>query len=206
VRSRVITDVAIDLDGVVFDFAESATFYFSRHLNKSLPRPTTWEFYTDWGLEAWEFYTMLDELTEEHDIYDSGAPLQNTIEGWNSLVTQGVNIHVITHRSPRAYTQTCRWLERFNMLADSLHFTGNKPETLHACAVGGGALAAIDDNIHQYDAYIKNGVKAYLYTQPWNSRAVNASRVSDLMEFAEAVRINNDFWHNPHVLDNLEVF
>ncbi len=191
-KSKTITDVAIDLDGVMFDFASSATFYFSRHLGKPLPAPTHWEFYEDWGLDARTFYKLLDELTAEHDLFDSGAPIHMTDDGVTFLREMGINIHVITHRSPVAFRQTSQWLERFNLLPDGLHFTGMKAEML--TAITNGSCAAVDDHYAQYVSYEHHGVKSFLFNQPWNLAYPNCRRVSNLHEFAQAVYLHNYYW------------
>jgi hypothetical protein len=186
-----ITDVAIDLDGVMFDFSTAITKRFSEHFGVQFPTPVNWEFYEEWGLSASNFYQILDKLTVETELFNEGAPIYKTLVGWNNLRDQGLNIHIITHRSQSAYGQTIKWLERYQLIPDSLHFTGNKAEVLQAITVD--ESASIDDHVEQYVNYQTMGVRGYLFTHDWN-RNYPARRVSNLPEFAEEIRLYNQYW------------
>jgi beta-phosphoglucomutase-like phosphatase (HAD superfamily) len=188
----VITDVGLDLDGVMFDFSSVATEEFSLLLNKPLTHPTTWEFYREpaWGLSKGEFYDLLEKVTVEREIFDRGALIEGTQEGWKMLRNMGVNIHIITHRSKSAMSQTTRWLERYNMLPDGLYFTESKAMVLDA--IRDDEAVAIDDNWHQCFTYQNMDIKSFLYTQPWN-RAYSHRRVSSLVDFAQYIRTYNEY-------------
>jgi hypothetical protein len=185
-----ITDVAIDLDNVVFDFSTVITKHFSEHFGIDFPTPNKWEFYEDWGLSASNFYNILDKLTIETELFNEGAPIPKTLVGWHSLRDQDLKIHIITHRSHSAYGQTIKWLERYQLIPDSLHFTGNKADVLQAISTD--EAVAIDDHVDQYVNYQMMGVRGYLFTQPWN-RGYPARRVSTLPEFADEIRLYNQF-------------
>lgn len=185
-----ITDVGLDLDGVVFDFATVVQKHFSDYLKRDLPFPRTWEFYEEWDLTAGQFYDLLDLFTHEREMFDVEAPIPKTMVGWQALRDQGLNIHIITHRSPSAYGQTVKWLERYRLIPDSLHFSGDKARILSA--ITSGESASIDDHYEQYISYCRNGVNAFLFDQPWN-RNHAGRRVHTLPEFAEYVRVYNQY-------------
>ena len=187
-----ITDVAIDLDGVMFDFARVVTSVFSRYFDKDLPAPQNWEFYDEWGLTAHEFYALLDHLTVETEFFNSESPIRHTLKGWQNLRQQGLSLHIITHRSPCAYDQTVRWLERYRLIPDTLHFSGDKARIL--TAIQKDESASVDDYIVQYENYEDAGVRSYLFTQQWNLRKKNARRITNLMDFAEDIKLYNTYW------------
>lgn len=188
-----ITDVGLDLDGVLFNFSSVAVDHFSKVLGRPLTFPTTWEFYTEpaWDITKAEFDLLLEEATVEHEIFDQGAPIAGTKEGWNALRELGLNIHIITSRSPGAMTQTTRWLERHNILPDSLHFAHNKAGVLDA--VTQAKAVALDDHFDQCVNYRAYGITSFLFDQEWNKK-FPARRVFSLAHFARYIAIHNDYW------------
>lgn len=186
-----ITDVAIDMDGVLFDFAGTITKHFSDYFDTELPAPKNWEFFEEWGLSADSFYTLLDHLTVEKEIFNEGSPIPRSMVGWQSMREQGLRLHVITHRSWSAHTQTIKWLERYRLIPDSIHFTGEKASILSALAID--EAAAIDDHYEQYVDYKGAGVHAYMFTHRWNA-SYPGRRVSTLEEFANVIKMHNEYW------------
>lgn len=187
-----ITDVGLDLDGVLFDFSHVVTEAFSKVLGPNLPYPTKWEFYTDWGLSAQEFYHLLDTLTVDEEIFDSHPPIPFTEEGWADLRDQGLNIHIITHRSMVSCVQTTRWLERYRLVPDTLHFTGEKAQVLSA--ISNERAIAIDDHYLHHVNYQDHGILSFLFNHPWNTKHHDAPRMDSLPEFAQYIRKYNEYW------------
>lgn len=188
-----ITDVGVDLDGVLFDFSRAVVDTFSKVLGPGLPYPSKWEFYEDWGLTAGEFYELLDTLTIDEELFDSYPPIAHTAEGWSDLKSQGVRIHIITHRSMVATTQTMRWLERYRLVPDTIHFTGKKAQVLSA--ISERRAIAIDDHYEQHLNYQDHGILSFLFDQPWNSRYHEHSRMFTLPEFSQYIRKYNEYWN-----------
>lgn len=178
-----ITDVGIDLDGVIYDFASVFHAYAQSRLNKQLSVPERWDFYKDWGMTDRDFETMLAEGIKEERIFDRDAPMPRTVEGWNLLKENNIKIHVLTHRGHLAYEQTVQWLIKYGLIPDSLHFVNNKT-ILNIIAED--ECAAIDDYPLYYDKYEKANILSFLRTQPWNGEKY-ARRVDDLLEFAKRV-------------------
>lgn len=188
---QVITDVAVDIDGVMFNFATVIQERTSQFMGVTLPFPTRWEFYEDWGMTHDGFHSYLKRLAVEEDIFDHGSPYHNTTEGWKSLREQGLNIHIITHRPWEAYEQTIKWLERFRFIPDTLHFTGDKASVL--AGTTDDECASIDDHYEQYCMYHNRGVHSFLRAQPWNA-GHPARRTKDLLDFAESIQFYNNKW------------
>lgn len=183
-----ITDVGIDLDGVIYDFAGVFHEFVQNRSGITLPEPAKWDFYKDWGMTDKDFDIILAEATQKMRIFDSVAPMENTVDGWNLLKTHGIKIHVLTHRGHLAYEQTASWLNKYGLIPDSLHFGDNK--TILS-TIATDECAAIDDYPLYYDRYEKANILSFLRTQPWNGEKY-ARRVDDLLEFAEKiVTLNN---------------
>lgn len=186
-----ITDVGIDMDGVVYDFMSEFKSYCQKRLGrKHLPEPQHWEFYEDWGMDKDTFYEWLTDATVTEQLFLKGKPYPNTISGWQKLRSLNVNIHVMTHRHIEAVGQTAEWLQFHGLIPNSMHFGVDKV-ILESIAVD--QAAAIDDYVHYYEQYEEVGVKAFLRTHPWNSDYYGR-HVSDLLDFANAVEIYNKFY------------
>lgn len=184
-----ITDVGIDMDGVLFDFATEFYNYASDLTPLvHLAPPRRWDFYLDWGWDSKTFERRLDEATEK-GLFRTASPMFEAEEGWKRLKDMGLKLHVLTHRKPNAYRDTVDWLIRNDMVPDGLHF-GNYKGIL--ADIAEEEAAGIDDYIVYYKQYQEVGVKSFLMTQPWN-REFTARRVLSLTEFADAVEIHNKY-------------
>jgi hypothetical protein len=188
----VITDVGIDMDGVMYDFANTFKSYCENRLqvNSPLPEPKHWEFYEDWGLDKETFYDWLTDATVNDSVFYRGNAYDNTMAGWRKLKAMGMRIHVLTHRHIEAVGQTAEWLQDHNFVPDSIHFGFDKT-LLEAIAID--QAAAIDDYTKYYDEYEKVGVKAFLRTHEWN-KDHHGRRVDDLLGFADAVETYNNYY------------
>lgn len=185
-----ITDVGIDLDGVLFDFSSAVTESFSRMMGRTLLAPQKWEFYEDWGLNKDEFYSLLAKATVEDELFDHGAPIMGSLEGWKKLRNLGVKLHIITHRSMLAMNQTTRWLERNGLVPDSLFFTGDKALVLSSIAEE--KAVAVDDHYVQYMNYNVTGVIPFIFNQSWNTE-YPVRRIHALAELAQYIDTHNNY-------------
>lgn len=187
-----ITDVGIDMDGVMYDFAGAFRGYCENRLqvNAPLPEPRHWEFYEDWGLDKETFYEWLTDSTINDSLFYRGNAYDNTIAGWRKLKDMGLRIHIMTHRHIESVGQTAEWLYEHGFIPDSMHFGVDKT-ILEAMAID--QAAAIDDYTKYYDDYEKVGVKAFLRTHPWNADH-SGRRVADLLEFADAIEAYNTYY------------
>lgn len=196
-NANLITDVGIDLDGVLYNFAHEFREYCTARLGVTeLPYPKHWEFYEDWGLDKDTFYQWLNEATEQEQIFNRGLPYPLVLEGWEKLRTLDVKIHILTHRHPLAYAQTAEWLLRYGLVPDTLHFGANKNilKTLST-----GTAAAIDDYTGYYDSYTNANIKAFMMSQPWNAQHPGR-RVPDMLAFAHAIEVHNEYHRMEMVL------
>ena len=185
-----ITDVGIDMDGVMYDFANTFKSYCENRLLRTLPEPKHWEFYEDWGLDKETFYDWLTDATVNDSLFYRGNAYDNTIAGWRKLKDMGMRIHVLTHRHIESVGQTAEWLQEHGLIPDSMHFGFDKT-LLEAIAID--QAAAIDDYTKYYDEYEQVGVKAFLRTHEWN-KDHHGRRVDDLLEFAYAVETYNNYY------------
>lgn len=184
-----ITDVGLDIDGVLYDFAGAFREYCQNRMNKDLPPATKWDFYHEWGMSDEQFQEWLADATKDMRLFLWNGPMNKVREGWDLLKSMDIKIHILTHRHSDAYSQTVTWLERYHLLPDGLHFGSNKSILKH---IANGPCAALDDHVPFYDDYVKSNIPAFLLDQPWN-RHKDAIRVSNLVEFARLIRIYNEY-------------
>jgi uncharacterized HAD superfamily protein len=183
---EVITDVGIDLDGVIYPFVDSFRAYCQERLGvDNLTTPTHWHFYEDWGLDSETFNAWLLEASKTHQIFSSYLPYEGVLESWKELRDMGVNIHVITARPQSAWAQTVEWLAKYNLHVDSLHFCSTKG---FLSKVATGKAMMLDDQIVYYEEAEKAGIIPCLLTRDWNKSKEDANRVSNLPEFVSFVR------------------
>lgn len=185
-----ITDVGIDLDGVVYPFMNAFKKYCIDVLGRTdFPDPKTWEFYEEWGISKDHFNQMLHSAPVSHRLFASEYPMKYVREGWDMLREQNVRMHVITARPSTAWAQTAEWLHDHELVPDHLHFTHDKTVLSHVAA---NESAMIDDHVEYYTQLEQSGVLAVLQTQPWNKYHTNAIRANSLVDFAKLVKnVNN---------------
>jgi uncharacterized HAD superfamily protein len=183
---EVITDVGIDLDGVIYPFVDAFRSYCQERLGVTdLPDPTHWHFYEDWGLDSETFNAWLLEASKTHQIFSTYLPYDQVLEAWKELRDMGVKIHVLTARPQSAWVQTVEWLAKYNLHVDSLHFCDTKG-FLSKVATGKSIL--LDDQIVYYEEAEKAGIIPCFVTREWNKGKKNANRVNNLLEFVSFVR------------------
>ena len=183
--STQITDVGIDMDGVLYPFINAFRSYCEERLGrKFLQDPTHWNFFEDWGLDASTFQTWLKEAAKSHTVFGSEMPYPTVLEAWEVLRANKIKIHILTARPQEAWGQTADWLEKYGLVVDSLHFNPTK-DFLAKIATGKAAL--LDDHSVYYQEAQKAGIFACLLNQPWNQDLTDATRVRSVLEFANMI-------------------
>lgn len=183
---QVITDVGIDLDGVVYPFMEAFRGWCSKKLGDyNLPDPTHWNFYEDWGLDEETFKTYVKEAATVDSIFKMLSPYDGTVQAWRDLRDLNIRIHVLTARPHSAWVQTIDWLSVYGLHCDSLHFTNTKSML---SKLNTGKALLIDDHIAYYEEAERNNIVPVLMTRPWNLSRENANRVKNLSELVSFIR------------------
>ena len=142
---NVITDVGIDLDGVIYPFMDSFRKYCAERMGKLfLPDPTHWLFYEDWDLDKETFDQWLNDAARTHDVFATEAPYEGVVEAWETMKSMGLNIHILTARPQSAWEQTAGWLTEHGLEVDSLHFN---PTKSFLSVLSKGKSALLDDHV-----------------------------------------------------------
>lgn len=196
---QVITDVGIDMDGVVYPFMEAFKDWCKKKLNRaSLPDPIHWNFYEDWGLDEETFKSYVREAAETASVFKVLAPYEGTVQAWRDLRDLNVRIHVLTARPHSAWVQTIEWLFIHGLHCDSLHFTNTKSML---SKLNSGKALLIDDHVAYYEEAERNGIIPVLMSRPWNLSKEGATRVSDLNGLVSFIRGYNLSQKNSSILE-----
>jgi len=186
-------DIGVDVDGVLYDFIGA----LREHITGSddpeiLPFANSWEFYKKWGLTDQQFLNHYSEGVHAGKVLWEGQPYANTREGWDTLLTAGHRIHIITDRQPpgaeeEAMSATRHWLASHDLNPTSVVFSADKTHILHL-AQDGKRVAFIDDRPENVHALRAAGILAFIMNRPWN-QDVQGERVNDLLEFANIINV-----------------
>lgn len=183
---QVITDVGIDLDGVIYPFANAFKQYCCERMGRLfLPDPTHWNFYEDWDLDEKTFNQWLNDAANTHSVFATEEPYEGVVEAWKELREMGMKIHVITARPQSSWEQTAGWLTNHGLIADSLHFNTTKA---FLSRIAKGKAILVDDHVAYYDEAECNNILPVLMDRPWNQDKKDAIRVSNLLNFVSLVR------------------
>lgn len=193
-----ITDVGVDLDGVLYPFVTAFRQYCIDHLGytrETTPEPTHWNFYEDWGMDKEVFYEHILTAARDHRLFTKFPPKPTCHEAFNGFHQMGIRIHILTHRPEVVQHDTIDWLTRHNLLPYSIHFVEDKT-ILKDIAFGKAAI--IDDCIDNYEAAKNAGLLAVLQSRLWNAKHPDALRVHTMRGFLEIVQAHN----NPRSLES----
>jgi len=184
-----ITDIALDLDGVIYPFDKEFYKFCSKALNTPLSMPTHWHFYEDWGLSFEEYSALLIEASHA-GVFLHGEPPIGTHASLKVIREMGIKVHIITARPSQAWADTTWWLDHWMIQADGLHFTEDK--TIFSYLVGedsvGFMLEDSPSNIQRLQEC--SNIVPVVYDQSWN-KDVDCLRVQTLMGFARLIDLYN---------------
>ena len=151
-------DILLDVDGVIRDIITTSikTYkeLYNPYCNLEHGVITTYNFKNHMPL-----ITNINKffLQNKSQIFLNAEPYSEALEFVDFLKMAGHNIHIVTNQFRGAEDSTLKWLKKYNVPYDSLHFTKNKN------TVNGDLL--IDDCI---DNLVIADKKVVCFDQPWN--------------------------------------
>jgi len=183
--------VMMDLDGVVFNFADSLKRYLLlAGIRKpgDIPDGETkhWNFFEDegWDLSLGEFLQHCNDGADAGVVF-AGPTRPGALEMYDTIWNAGHEIIIITDRpfgtTPEVSRKITRdWLEQHSLRYHTLIFSADKTCTR--------TDIAIEDKLENYDALNAVGTEVYLINRPWNRHVKdNRRRVDTLEEFTAIV-------------------
>lgn len=181
-------NIGIDLDGVMFPFAENFQPFCEKELGRKLPPQKTFNMTTSWGLDFDQWLDLYGKF-----IFAKGMesdPYPRSAEAVQNLFDAGHQIHIITHRtypdaSKKLRYQLCsstmRWLEKNNIPYHSFMLMKDKYLV--------NVDIMIDDAIHNLEAFQRYRPRTELYciSQPWNKGFKIKKRFSSIYEASKDI-------------------
>lgn len=176
--------IALDVDGVLADVMQA----WLRMTNPGRLGPlsksdmTGWDFWSRYGVKKRDFYAQLDACWDEWDSLPATEP---DLAGATEALSRIGTVDIVTARSPATNRHVRMWLKHHNV---------SYRRYVHVPA---GHMKAdldydvfIDDSPINAEAFLRNGKRVVLYTQPWNAAVADSPprlvRVSNLGQAAEA--------------------
>lgn len=153
--------IAVDIDGVMADFATPANAFMASLLGVEPVEPYQWEWYHQYGDEGEQAWKRLWKLiAADPEWFTTLEPIPGAVEGVQALVEAGHDVEFVTARNPRYYGVTRLWFDTLD-LDLPVHCHRDKWELGHD--------ALLDDNVDNVDLFHSHGGKACLFLQTWNT-------------------------------------
>ena len=179
-----ITNLAVDLDGVVVDIIGSFLPHLSRVAKRTvlIHEIDRYEIHLALGIPEitadWVMATLRDEA-----LYETAVPVVGAIEGIGRLQAAGIHIEFLTSRPEDTRAQTESWLREHGLIDIPLRMalTSEKP------FLPGEFDAIVEDDIRHVASFLDRGVKVFLHAWPWNLHAPSDERVYRKQNWEEIV-------------------
>lgn len=203
--------IAIDLDGVVYNFIDEFRDYLINHEGydpDDLPEEyTSWDYYKVWGLSDLEYWEKFFTAAHKSHILTNGKVIPGAKEGLEKIKELGCEIVILTAReavgtktSETIRTNTLNWLDANGIVFDELVISNEK--------FNEDFDVLFDDGPHNIEAVILDGRPAIFFDQPWNRSVPIYNRVYGWDQLVESVEemlaaFNNWKLRNAQTIDSL---
>ena len=191
--------VGFDLDGVLYDFADSVVRYLDSigknytHLDDA-DEPHTWSFFEHWGMDSREFAQHCHDGADAGFVF-CGGTRPGAVEAVQAVKDMGHEIIVITDRRFGSVPQVSEintkfwWHNNGFPRYDEIYFTPDK--TIVPTDI------FVEDKLENYDALTAAGTQCLLINRPWNQVRTGdfRRRIGDISEYPAIVARAAE-WHS----------
>jgi len=151
--------IIVDIDNTLWDFAS----VFQERLRKIAPAipPMTewkWDFYMDY-ISLEELYSIINDIHKEQDLFE---PFPSAKWFLNSLLDEGYEITIASHRQENSRKVTENFLRKHSLQYTELHLSNNKTVLFDS------SIAIVDDAPHLLDEAKQKGLICTGLLHPWN--------------------------------------
>lgn len=179
--------VGIDIDGVLYPFDEELKKFLLSDdwpwAVGSLPTPTRWEFYLDWGMDLQGFLSACEVGTRKGRLFRHGDPYPGAVKQLRRLQEAGHTVVLITNRDfisrEVMEKETCYWLAKNCIPYDELHIVKDKRDVKVDYHIDDN-----EDNWRKMDDYYG---RSYLCDRPWNQGVDTDWRRVTLEEYVDII-------------------
>lgn len=152
--------IAVDLDGVVYDWEGTVRYLIAKHWDISLPVSTSWDSIEQSVSPVVWRWLWTDGI--DLGLFRYGHHLKGSVDGLRELAQIGT-LEVVTHRPRSALQDTLRFIANLPDVFSGVHFlTEQQPKSSVGCDV------YLDDAAHVIKQVTSAGAMAVIFSQPWN--------------------------------------
>jgi hypothetical protein len=171
--------IAVDLDGVVYDWTGTVKYLVRKHHGVMLGEWTDWDYgERNMPPEVWR-WLWTDGI--DLGLFRYGHHLKGSVDGLRALAEVG-DLEVVTHRPRAGLQDTLRFIANLPDVFSGVHFlTHAEPKSIIGCDV------YLDDASHVAQDVTDAGFLAVVFDQPWN-RHVRMVRANGWDDVVPAVR------------------
>jgi len=154
--------IAIDIDSTLHHYWDRLSEAARRRFGVELP----YEEQLDWGITRLRPHQLQLCIQETHcdQAILAGEPYPDAVETVRRWREAGHYIHVTSHRDPKTYDATARWLEQIGLPHDDLHCSRDK---VGRCIELGIELL-VDDSPENLARASDHGMAVATIRHPWN--------------------------------------
>ena len=176
--------IALDLDGVVYKWGDTARYLIRTYHGIDLGESTHWDYIKD-AVPSHVWRWLWNEGVD-NGLFRYGHLYRGAVEGVHALSELG-SVEIVTHRPRNAVNDTLRFLAYLELPLAGVHIlTASEPKSSVPADV------YIDDSPLVAEELSRSGKTLVLVDRPWNS-SPNAPR-------AEYVRAYGWGQENPHAI------
>jgi uncharacterized HAD superfamily protein len=151
----------MDLDGVIYKWAETARFLLNLHFGYKLGVSTHWDYIKNHvSPRHWKW--LWGAGVEEHGLFRHGDCYPGSFEALDQIA-DAHSIVILTVRPPGATRDTLDWIAFHGIRAREIHLlqSGAKKSSI-PCDI------YVDDSLDNVVALTAAGKRALLWDRPWN--------------------------------------
>ncbi len=156
-----MTNIAVDIDGVLTDHVTYLLSYLRKDLLKDIEMSKDDIDSWDSVIGGYSFKTIFERCLNDLSFIRDMPVIDGAVESVNQLAGK-FHIIIVTARPAFSAMETYRWLKRNGFEFHTL-FVG---ETIDRTELNIDVL--IDDNPYSVTAFAKRGRLSIVYSQPWN--------------------------------------
>jgi phosphoglycolate phosphatase-like HAD superfamily hydrolase len=168
--------IIVDIDNTLWDFAS----VFEERLKKIVPTipPMTdweWDFYMEY-ISIEELYSIINEIHKKQDLFEPFPSAKWFLE---SLIDEGFEIIVASHRNENSREATENFFQKNNLKYTELHLSSDKTVLFES------SRAIVDDAPHILDEAKQKGLICTGLRYPWNKHTEHPlfGSLEEVLEF-----------------------
>jgi phosphoglycolate phosphatase-like HAD superfamily hydrolase len=151
--------IIVDIDNTLWDFAS----VFRERIKEIVPtippiNEWKWDFYMEY-ISIEELYSICNDIHKEQDLFEPFSSAKWFLE---SLINEGCEIIIASHRDENSREATEKFLQKHNLSYNELHLSNNKTILFDS------SMAIVDDAPHLLDEAKQKGLICTGLRWPWN--------------------------------------